>query len=308
MMPCLRLAASWTPANQVRWRSCSAVLAPTTRPLVTRPAADASQGGLVPAFSGELEAVWCTHHHWDHVDGAVPLAGAFPGLRVLAPRDSSPIPGATHTVGAGEGLDLAGREVGRILSGGGAHTQGHVMFLVGEGQGGVVLAGHTFSCLLLAGDVLFPQGAGRWFEGTAQDFYRAVWGMAKALPGDALLCTGHDYSAGNAAFAAAVGCPPPPREGALQDAPPSVTTWQEEVAGNPFLRFLDADVQGRVVQRLTGSSHGVVQAACEELGGVACPTSPAAYRATLESLTPRQTQAACVVLGALRALKNGEVG
>ena len=32
----------------------------------------------------ELAAIWCTHHHWDHVGGVAALLRAHPGIPVVA--------------------------------------------------------------------------------------------------------------------------------------------------------------------------------------------------------------------------------
>lgn len=54
---------------------------------------------------------------------------------------------------------------------------------------------------LLAGDVLFSQGCGRFFEGTAKDMLKNADRIA-ALPDTVLLCCGHEYTLTNARFAA----------------------------------------------------------------------------------------------------------
>ena len=50
-----------------------------------------------------LEAIWLTHHHWDHVGGVAELAAARPGLAVVAgERDAEKIKGVTLKLGDGE--------------------------------------------------------------------------------------------------------------------------------------------------------------------------------------------------------------
>ena len=54
-----------------------------------------------------LEAVWSTHHHWDHVGGNLAVVQAFPGLEVFGHEsDRSRIPGLTVGLKDGEHMSL----------------------------------------------------------------------------------------------------------------------------------------------------------------------------------------------------------
>jgi hydroxyacylglutathione hydrolase len=100
--------------------------------------------------------------------------------------------------------------------------------------------------VLLAGDTLFSLGCGRLLEGTAADMFASLAKFA-ALPGDTLVCCGHEYTQSNARFALAVD----PGNAALQaraeqvqllraaGKPTVPSRMSDEMAENPFLRAPD---------------------------------------------------------------------
>lgn len=53
---------------------------------------------------------------------------------------------------------------------------------------------------MFTGDTLFIGGCGRFFEGTGEDMHRALSYLA-TLPDKTIVYNGHEYTAGNAAFA-----------------------------------------------------------------------------------------------------------
>ena len=54
--------------------------------------------------------------------------------------------------------------------------------------------------VLICADTLFSLGCGRLLEGTAADMHGSLRKLA-ALPGDTLVCCGHEYTESNARFA-----------------------------------------------------------------------------------------------------------
>ncbi len=129
-----------------------------------------------------------THHHPDHIAGVAGLLAAYPGLPVIAPHDER-IATATRRVGDGEHVRIdaprADFEVIEIPG----HTRSHIAFF---GVG-----------VVFAGDTLFSVGCGRMFEGTPQVMLASLDRLAQ-LPGDTLLCCGHEYTLANCAFALSV--------------------------------------------------------------------------------------------------------
>jgi hydroxyacylglutathione hydrolase len=124
------------------------------------------------------------------------------------------------------------------------HTRSHIAFHGGH-------AGATG--LLFCGDTLFSLGCGRLFEGTPAQMLGSLRRLA-ALPGDILVCCGHEYTVSNAAFAVAVD----PGNAALRERarqaramraagePTLPVTLASERACNPFLRSEDAAVRAAI--------------------------------------------------------------
>ena len=114
------------------------------------------------------------------------------------------------------------------------HTVGHIAFFFPDGD------------VLLCGDTLFSLGCGRLLEGTAADMFASLAKFA-ALPGDTLVCCGHEYTLSNAKFALHAD----PHNQALQaraaqvkrlraEGKPTVPSRiAAELAENPFMRAAD---------------------------------------------------------------------
>ena len=64
------------------------------------------------------------------------------------------------------------------------HTRGHVAY--------VVTGDRDTPPLLFSGDVLFVGGCGRFFEGTAEDMYHALYEVILKLPKDTRCYCGHE--------------------------------------------------------------------------------------------------------------------
>jgi hydroxyacylglutathione hydrolase len=176
-----------------------------------------------------LNHILLTHHHADHVQGVAPLcsatgarvAGAAADAHRLPPLDLALAPGQTITIG---------REAMQVIDVSG-HTVGHIAFHAPE------------SGLVFTGDSLMAAGCGRLFEGTPSQMWDSLLRLM-ALPGETLVCSGHDYLNGNLAFAASVEpgnaalrsridrLAAMRREGRL----PMPSLLSEERATNPFLR------------------------------------------------------------------------
>lgn len=190
------------------------------------PVLAAAAEGLVPA------GILLTHHHDDHIGGVSTLLARWPGLPVLAPVDDR-IATATQRVGGGDTAEVAGWRFDVVSVPG--HTVSHIAF---HGHG------HLF-----CGDALFSLGCGRLFEGSAEDMLGSLDRLA-ALPGNPLVCCGHEYTVSNAAFARTVD----PDNTALRRRSEEATTMRDaglptvpsrladELACNPFLRVDTAPV------------------------------------------------------------------
>jgi hydroxyacylglutathione hydrolase len=133
-----------------------------------------------------LHEIWITHHHGDHVEGVEDLRTAYGASVTGAAADRHRLPALDRAVSGGDSFDFAGAAVHVIDVSG--HTVGHIAFHVPD-------AGAVFT-----GDSLMALGCGRLFEGTAPQMWASLSRLA-ALPPETLVCSGHEYTASNAAFA-----------------------------------------------------------------------------------------------------------
>lgn len=176
-----------------------------------------------------LDAILLTHHHADHIQAA-PAIQARTGARVIgAAADAHRLPPLDLAVSPGQTIELLG-ETAAIIDVSG-HTVGHIAIHV------------PHSRVVFTADSLMAMGCGRLFEGTAPMMWDSL-SRLNALPGETLVCSGHDYCAGNGAFALSVE----PDNAALAARLASVAsaaqpcapaTLDEERATNPFLRVAE---------------------------------------------------------------------
>ncbi len=134
-----------------------------------------------------LDTILITHHHADHCGGVEALLD-HAEVPVFGPAGEH-IPGRTAPLVEGAQVVLAGLGLNfRVLDIPG-HTAGHIAY-VGHGA-------------LFCGDTLFSAGCGRLFEGTPPQMLASLDKLA-ALPAATRVYCGHEYTAQNLKFAAAV--------------------------------------------------------------------------------------------------------
>lgn len=178
---------------------------------------------------GRLEEIWLTHHHADHIQGVADLVAAT-GARVTgAAADAHRLPPLDRDVRPGETFSFAGERV-EVLDAPG-HTLGHIAYAL-PGAG-----------LVFTGDSLMAGGCGRLFEGSAADMWGTLTRLAALAP-ETLVCSGHEYTASNLAFAATLEPANPAlifRIEAVAEArrmgrPTVPSRLADELTTNPFLR------------------------------------------------------------------------
>lgn len=133
-----------------------------------------------------VRKIFCTHHHIDQVGGNLDLKRSF-HCEVIAPKaESSRIPGVTSEVSEGDKVMLGDAEaIVMDLSG---HTSGHIGYWFKD------------SGALFCGDVLYPMGCGRVFEGDAAQMWRTLQKI-RALPPETKIYCAHEYAERNYKFA-----------------------------------------------------------------------------------------------------------
>ncbi|WP_151717832.1 hydroxyacylglutathione hydrolase [Gemmobacter serpentinus] len=178
-----------------------------------------------------LSHVLLTHHHSDHVDGLAGLA-LGPDVAVIgAAADAHRLPPLTRTVMPGERFSLGSADAEVIDVSG--HTVGHIAFWFPEDG------------FLFTGDSLMAMGCGRLFEGSPAQMWDSLSRLMD-LPGDAVVCSGHEYTESNARFARSLDEPPALTERLDRIArarsaglPTVPSILSEEIATNPMLRARD---------------------------------------------------------------------
>ncbi|MFY9238708.1 MAG: hydroxyacylglutathione hydrolase [Roseovarius sp.] len=206
-------------------------------------AVDVPEAGPIMAILADkrwtLTHVLLTHHHWDHVNGLSDLLAAYPAQVIGAAADAHRLPPLDIAVAEGDKIEIGG-EAGHVIDVPG-HTIGHIA---------VHFAG---SGLLFTADSLMALGCGRLFEGTPAQMWHSLSKLA-ALPGDTIVCSGHEYTAANAKFALTID----PDNSALTSRADEVnaaratgqptvpTTLETERATNPFLRAADPAIRAQL--------------------------------------------------------------
>ena len=187
---------------------------------------------------GKLDFVLLTHHHDDHIAGAVALAARFGAKLVGNTADAARLPALDMPLKDGDTVDFGGSKIRMIATSG--HTIGHVTYLFGD-------------AIAACGDTLFSLGCGRMFEGTAAMFQSSLQRIATLDPDTMLLC-GHEYTLANARFARSVD---PDNEVLAARAaeveslrranqPTLPVLLAEELLANPFLRAQTAEEFARL--------------------------------------------------------------
>jgi len=138
----------------------------------------------------QAEAIFITHHHWDHIDGLGALLAFIQKSNatasVYAPlKNRSEVSQATQYVGEDDLISAIGLSW-KVMELPG-HTLGHISYYSEDLK------------WLFSGDVLFGLGCGRLFEGTYEQQFNSLKKIKSLGAGVKVFCT-HEYTERNLAF------------------------------------------------------------------------------------------------------------
>lgn len=198
---------------------------------VDTPDAEAILADLEASGWGRLDLILNTHWHPDHTQGNARLK-AETGCQIVGPEEVSRVSLLDRKVAGGDTVMLG--QTAFEVSNAPGHTLGHIVY---HAHG----AGQAF-----VGDVLFPLGCGRLFEGTPEQMWDSLQTIA-AWPDETVIWSAHEYTTANARFALSLDDRPEmaahaARIFAAREAgrPTVPTTLAVEKAFNPFLRAANA--------------------------------------------------------------------
>jgi len=202
----------------------------------------------------ELKAIWNTHHHFDHTGGNKGLLDKHPELEVVGhSSDKGRIPGQTNFAEEGDSVSIGEQVTASIIFNPG-HTTGAISFHVADYPA------------VFTGDTLFGAGCGRLFEGSPAQMHESMRKL-RALADDTKVFCGHEYTASNLRFAAAVE----PNNQALAERRKKVDelraadkftvpfTIAEERATNPFMRSAEPTVLAAAKENEPPKDDGPVE-------------------------------------------------
>lgn len=184
-----------------------------------------------------LDALFVTHHHWDHTNGIKGIVAAHP-ISVFGPAKEN-VFGVSHPVEEGDTIQLPNWPIEFQVMAIPGHTLGHIAYYGDDS--------------LFCGDTLFSAGCGRLFEGTAEQMLNSLEKLSQ-LPDNTQIYCGHEYTLNNLHFAQTVEAANPyikdylerVRELRQKNLPSLPATLANERLINPFLRCHEAEVISRV--------------------------------------------------------------
>ncbi|XP_018052507.1 PREDICTED: hydroxyacylglutathione hydrolase, mitochondrial isoform X4 [Atta colombica] len=192
----------------------------------------------------KLTKILTTHHHWDHSGGNAKLSKSFADLMIYGGDDR--VEAINRKIVHNDTFSIGNLSVKCLATP--CHTRGHICYYVtGEGQN---------SPSVFTGDTLFAGGCGKFFEGTADQMYKALIEVLGSLPEATKVYCGHEYTINNLKF----GLHVEPENVAIQqkldqvhiqranNLPTMPSTIKDEKLTNPFMRVHELSVMKHTQQ------------------------------------------------------------
>ena len=184
---------------------------------------------VLAAKGWTLGQILITHHHPDHIDGVAEIVAATSAQVLGASADAHRLPPLDLALTEGDTVQIGGSS-GVVMDVSG-HTIGHIAFYFADDH------------LVFTADSLMAGGCGRLFEGTPEVMWASLQKLA-VLPPETWVCSGHEYTTSNLAFAAHVDADNPALLARInrvnlarsQGRPTIPSRLSGELATNPFLR------------------------------------------------------------------------
>ncbi|KAL2101112.1 hypothetical protein ACEWY4_002873 [Coilia grayii] len=194
----------------------------------------------------KLKTVLTTHHHWDHAGGNEKMVKLVSGLTVYGGDDR--VGALTKKVKHNNTFKVGSLNVTCLFTP--CHTTGHICYFVTKDNSSEPPAVFT-------GDTLFVAGCGKFFEGTADQMYKALIEIIGQLPPETRVFCGHEYTVNNLKFARHVE---PDNEAIRKklawakekysNGEPTIpSTVGDEFSFNPFMRVREKSVQAHAKKR-----------------------------------------------------------
>ena len=191
---------------------------------------------LLAAKRWQLDYIFNTHHHGDHVGANLQLKQQTGCQIVGAADDKKRIPGIDIALHDGEQILLGEQRLQVITTPG--HTLGHIVYYCVD------------SAVLFCGDTLFSLGCGRLFEGSAEQMWQSLQRL-KTLPTDTQVYCSHEYTEANSRFALSLETDNFDLQRRVADIvklrqqqqPTLPSSIGLELATNPFLREHSASIR-----------------------------------------------------------------
>ncbi len=178
-----------------------------------------------------LDFVFLTHHHPDHIEGLAGLQAEFSPKIIGSKQDSHRLPPLDIAVDEGDRVSV-GALTGTVYDVSG-HTINHIAFCFDPDNGNA----------MFTGDSLMALGCGRVFEGDMKMMWESLSKLARQ-PAETMVYSGHEYTQANGRFAITIE----PENADLQARIADIADKRQqgiatvpsllalELATNPFLR------------------------------------------------------------------------